>query len=236
MATGFMGANRALNQLVRKVGRRHCSSGGALAVWAALASPLAGATDVNVVGVFPGKAVLVINGAAPRTLAVGAKSTEGVKLLAVEGDSATLEIDGKRYRLAMGQGFGSGDGGGSRAETTTLTADGRGHFVTTGAVNGVPVRFLVDTGATLVSLGVSDAVRAGIEYRKGEPSMTMTANGPTQVWRVKLNAVRVGETTLNNVEAAVHAIDLPVALLGMSYLNRMEMNREGSTMTLRKRF
>ncbi len=216
--------------------RVHCSAAGVLAICAALASPIAGAIDVNVVGVFPGKAVLIINGGAPRTLAVGAKSAEGVKLLGVEGDSATLEIDGKRHRLAMGQGFGSGDGGGSRSEITTLTADGRGHFVTTGAVNGVPVRFLVDTGATLVSLGASDAVRAGVEYRKGEPSMTMTANGPTQVWRVKLNVVRVGETTLNNVEAAVHAIDLPVALLGMSYLNRMEMNRDGSTMTLRKRF
>jgi aspartyl protease family protein len=234
MATGFMGANRALNQLVRKACWLHCSAAGALVL--ALASLPAEATDVNVVGVFPGKAVLVINGGAPRTLAVGAKSPEGVKLLGVEGDNATLEIDGKRHRLAMGQGFGSGEGGGSRSETTTLTADGRGHFVTMGSINGVPVRFLVDTGATLVSIGAADAVRAGVEYRKGEPGMTMTANGPTQVWRIKLNAVRVGETTLNNVEAAVHAIDLPVALLGMSFLNRMEMNREGSTMTLRKRF
>lgn len=194
------------------------------------------ATDVSVVGLFSGKAVVVINGGAPRTLALGAKTPEGVKLVSVDADSATLEFDGRRYRLAMGQAVASKESGDSAAMMTTLTADGRGHFVTIGSINGATMRFLVDTGATLVSLGAADAVRAGIDYRKGEPGMTMTANGPSQVWRVKLDTIRVGDVTLNNVDAAVHASDLPVTLLGMSFLNRMEMKRDGNTMTLRKRY
>ena len=56
------------------------------------------------------------------------------------------------------------------------------------------------------------------------------------VSRVKLDTVRVGEIVLNNVDAMVHQNDLPIALLGMSFLNRMEMQRNGETMTLKKRY
>ena len=194
------------------------------------------ATDVNVVGLFSNKAVIMVNGGAPRTIDVGGRTAEGVKLISVDQGAATFDIDGKRHRIAMGQGVTSTAGGESSGAAATLTADGRGHFVTMGSVNGATVRFLVDTGATVVSLGTTDAVRAGIDYRKGERGMTMTANGPTQVWRVRLSNVRVGDVTLTDVEGAVLASDLPIALLGMSFLNRMEMTRDGSTMTLRKRF
>lgn len=178
----------------------------------------------------------MVNGAGPRTIDVGSKTPEGVKLISVDQGAATLEIDGKRHRVPMGQGVTSTSGGESSSAAATLTADGRGHFVTVGSVNGATVRFLVDTGATVVSLGMSDAVRAGIDYRNGQRGTTMTANGPTQVWRVRLSNIRIGDVTLNDVEGAVLASDLPVALLGMSFLNRMEMTRDGSTMTLRKRY
>ena len=98
------------------------------------------------------------------------------------------------------------------------------------------MHFLVDTGATLIAMGKTDADHANIDYRKGEPGMSMTANGPTRVWKVTLNSVRVGDVMLNQVDAAVHEQDLPIVLLGMSFLNRMEMKREGQTMTLKKRY
>lgn len=53
---------------------------------------------------------------------------------------------------------------------------------------------------------------------------------------MKLDNLRVGEITMNNVDALVHQQDMPFALLGMSFLNRMEMQREGDTMTLKKRY
>lgn len=189
--------------------------------------------EVGVVGLFPGKAVLVIDGAAPRTIPVGTRIGD-VKLLAVEQDSATVEIGGKRQRLAIGQQAYSG--GGNDAQTVSLTADGRGHFLTTGTINGATVRFMVDTGATSVALGASDARRANINLQSGRPVMVQTANGVTQAWLVKLGSVRVGDVTLHEVDGTIHQHDMPVVLLGMSFLNRMEMKRDGETLTLRKRF
>lgn len=200
-----------------------------------VAAGQAASADVAVVGLFPGKAVLVVDGAPPRTVALGARTPEGVRLLAIDGDFATVEIDGKRHRLGIGEqavSQGSADGGAS----VTLTADVRGHFVTAGIVNGASVRFLVDTGATMVSLGAGDAARAGVDFRRGEPVMTMTANGPAQAYRTRIATLRVGDIVLSDVDALVHGHDMPVALLGMSFLNRMEMRRDGQTMTLRRRY
>jgi aspartyl protease family protein len=103
-------------------------------------------------------------------------------------------------------------------------------------VNGAPVRFLVDTGATYVSLGATDAKRANIDATKGTPMMMSTANGQKQGWRVKLNSVKVGDVTLHEVDGAVSDVEMPFVLLGASFLQRMEMKQEGSTMTLKKRY
>lgn len=200
----------------------------------ALACLPAWAADVGVVGLFPNKAVLVVDGGGPRTLSVGEKTREGVRLLAVDRESATVEVDGRRHRLMIGEHAVSRPG--KDGGTVTLTSDVRGHFLTEGVVNGAGVRFMVDTGATMVSLGAGDAARAGIDTRKGEPVTTMTANGPTLAYRVKIHQVRVGDITLHDVDGLVHGQNLPVALLGMSFLNRMEMRRDGSTMTLRQRY
>jgi len=205
-----------------------------LALSCALAALSASATDVGVVGLFRDKAVLVIDGGDPRTVAVGA-SASGVKVIAVDQGTATVEIGGKRQRLAIGQhAHSGGDGGG--AQSTSLTADGRGHFITTGTVNGATVRFMVDTGATSVALGAADARRANVNLANARPVMVQTANGMTQGWVVTLGNVRLGDITLNEVEGIVHQHDMPFVLLGMSFLNRMEMKRDGQTMTLRKRY
>lgn len=202
------------------------------AVWAAPGVALA--TEVALAGVFRTKAVLVINGGQPKTLAVGQRTGEGVVLLAVDGDTAVVDVNGVRERLRLGERVVRGVSGGG--QDLYLEADGRGHFVTTGLVNGVAVQFLVDTGATLVSIGMSDARRMGIDVTRGEPGVSQTANGTARVWRVKLDSIKVGQVVLHGVDAAVHANDLPIALLGMSFLNRMEMNREGSRLVLKKRY
>ncbi len=200
-----------------------------------LATPFALAADVGLAGLFPGKALLTINGGEPRIVALGAKTDEGVKVLSIEGETATLEIDGKKRVLRVGQNVAAQSSGAGPA-TAVLTADGRGHFLTTGLINGKSVRFLVDTGASMIALGAGDARRLGIDASKGQVGHTQTANGVTQVSLVKLDTVRVGDIVLNNVDASVHQQDLPMALLGMSFLNRMEMQRNGETMTLKKRY
>jgi aspartyl protease family protein len=204
----------------------------------ALASAPAAAADIHVVALTAGKAVVSINGGKPRTLAIGQVTAEGVKLVSADSQSATFEIDGQRRTLAPGEGaavattaFGSG------GDKATLIADSSGHFVTTGVVNGTTLRFLVDTGATSVVLSSADARRIGINYLAAPRSFTQTANGVIPVYNVTLDTIRVGDITLNGVAAAVIEGDkLPVALLGMSFLNRMEMRRDGTTLTLIRRY
>jgi len=208
---------------------RHC-----IVLWLCAWNFSALAADVALVGLLPGKALVVIDGGRRQTLAVGAATPEGVKLLSIESGAAVFEIAGKSRRVALGQSVVSAPG--AARPVTTLMADARGHFVVPGSINGTPMRFLVDTGATFVSLGAADARRARIDPTKGEPGMTQTANGVVRVWRVKLASVKLGDITLLDVDASVHEQDMPVVLLGMSFLNRMEIRRDGASMTLTQRY
>ena len=199
-----------------------------------LVSSGACALDVNVVGLFPNKAVVQIDGGALQTLAVGQKSREGVVLVSVERDGATFDFEGQRMRLGLGHARMKAS---TAAASAMITADERGHFVAMGAINDVAIRFAVDTGATFVSLPASEARRLGLDYRKGEPALMQTANGVAPAYRIRLDTVRVGEVTVNGVEAVVMEGDgSQIALLGMSFLNRMDIRREGEIMTLTKRF
>jgi len=194
------------------------------------------AADVSVNGLFPNKAVVVIDGGAPRVLTVGQQPVNGVSLLSTDGETATFLIDGQKKTLKVSQHQG-GPAPASSAQSATLTANTQGHFLADGQINGGSVRFLVDTGATTVSLSSADASRLGIDYRKGQPGLMGTANGAAVAYKVKLDTVRVGNIVVNNVDAAVlEGSQMPFALLGMSFLNRMEMQRAGQTMVLIKRY
>jgi len=199
--------------------------------------PAAGhAVDINVIGLFPGKAVVVIDGGPIRTLSVGQKTAQGITLLSTDRESAIFEIGGQQKKLNIGQ-HRTGPASAQSSQSATLTADPRGHFVVEGQINGGTVRFLVDTGATTIALSSADATRLGIDYRKGVRGLVGTANGTTVAYRVKLDTVRVGDIVVNNIDAAVlEGNSMPFALLGMSFLNRMEMKHQGQTMVLIKRF
>src|SRR5207247_2680645 len=145
--------------------------------------------EVSVIGLFPGKAVVVIDGGAPRVLSVGQKPVEGVTLISTDRESATLVIDGEKKTLRIGQHQG-GQAPAPSSQSATLTADPRGHFVVDGQINGGPVRFLVDTGATTIALSSGDAARLGIDYRKGQPGMMGTATGMATAKDLKLGTQR----------------------------------------------
>jgi aspartyl protease family protein len=159
----------------------------------------------------------------------------GITVISVERSEATVEIDGKRRVLKMGQHYHAAAATADR-QSVTLAADPRGHFITEGAINGNPVRFLVDTGASTVALPAADAVRLGIDYRKGRPALSSTAAGVVQIYVVTLDTVKLGPIELTRVEASVIEQGLEIALLGMSFLNRVEMKRDGDLMTLTRRF
>ncbi len=199
-----------------------------------LLAQLAPAADISVIGLFPGKAVLVIDGGSPKTYSIGSTVADGVKLVTANDANVTIETNGKRQTIALGEHVNRSAASGPAS--VTLQADGGGHFVTQGQINGGTIRMLVDTGATMIALSASDALRLGINYRSGKTGYVNTANGTVPVYVVKLNTVKIGDIELNQVDAVVQESGLSFALLGMSFLNRTEMRREGEQMTLTKRF
>lgn len=192
-------------------------------------------TQVNIVGLFTNKAVIIINGAAPKTLSIG-QTVDGVKLLSANSQSATLEIEGKVKQLGMGQAaaFGSSV---STNPSVTLYADTQGHFVSECKINGMALKFLVDTGATHVTLNSGDAQYAKIDYKRGKPVQVSTANGVVSAYFVIIANLKIGNISLSQVPATILEGGSPsMVLLGMSALNRMEMKRQDIALTLTKKY
>ena len=206
----------------------------ALAFIGAISSSGAAAARLNVVGLFPGKAVVAIDGAAPKSLGIG-DSVAGYRLVAVDGNGATFVVDGRRETFPMGSYLAARTEHG-RA-TAVLGADERGHFGAQGSINGATTRFLVDTGATLVVLPAAEADRLRIAYRQAPRALANTANGQIAYRLVKLDRIKVGDVELLNVDAGVieAGYDGPT-LLGMSFLSRTEISRDGASMVLTRRF
>lgn len=207
----------------------------ALLVAAALAAATAAqAQGVVLAGRMGERALLVVDGRA-HTLAVG-QSANGVRLLRWHGDSAEIERGGAVYSLQIGaapaQLNAAPAGVGPGARQIVISAGPGGHFVTGGAINGRAARFMVDTGATLVSIGRDDAERLGLDLGAARNAVTQTANGPVNVQTLTLATVRVGEVELANVNAMVLPGTLPHVLLGNSWLSRFQMRRENDVMRL----
>jgi aspartyl protease family protein len=217
-------------------GPRECTAVLLAALLLAGAQPcLAQEQTLNLVGLSEGRAVIVDAKGKPKVFREGDTLPNGARLLRATSESALVELNGKRSTLKMGTHV-STAAPSSSGGRVTLTADARGHFETIGTINGATVRFLVDTGASMISMGVDDARRIGINYLQGERAYSNTANGVAPVYRVKLDTVKVGDITLNGIDGLVHEGGMPFVLLGMSFLNRLEMNRQGDMLTLVKRY
>ncbi len=181
------------------------------------------------------QAILVIDGEA-RAVAVGAE-VRGVRLLSLSAGRAEVDVNGVRRSLVLGAGAvrAQGDASGSGAASIVMTANGDGHFITQGKINGNAVTFMVDTGATVVSIGQADADRLGINYKNAPRGFANTANGRIPVSSVTLSSVRVGDVEVANVEAIVMPSQLAHVLLGNSFLTRFQMKRDNDTLRLEKK-
>jgi aspartyl protease family protein len=160
---------------------------------------------------------------------VGETSLEGVTLRSVAENAAVFEVDGKLWTLKPGQGTYS---------QTTLRGDARGQFLLTAQVNGAPLPALIDTGATSVAMNSEDAQQLGVDYLRGQRIVARTASGPTTAYVVTFASVQVGDILLTNVPGTVLDVgkrELPIVLIGMSFLRNVDMQRTGNTMLLQKR-
>jgi aspartyl protease family protein len=190
--------------------------------------------EVTLVGVFPGRAVLAAGHGVPHTLRVG-QSADGVTLVSVASDSAVVEVEGVRRTLQLGQPY-AAPAAAAGAGSLVLTADPNGHFFAQATINGGSLRVLVDTGASLVAIPSRDAERMGLRYLDGTPITLATANGTATGYRIRLDTVRLGTISISGVDAVVQDSGLSMPLLGMSFLSRTTMQRDGDRMTLVKRF
>jgi aspartyl protease family protein len=191
-------------------------------------------TNVSLVGVVGSSAVVSIDNSPPHVMAAGA-TVGNVTLVSVAGDHAMFMIDGKRESVGLGQFYGGSPNSGR--QTAVLTATSNGAFMATGTINGQTVTFMADTGASLVVMSSTEADRLGIRWRDQPTGQAQSANGMVSFHHVVLPTIKVGEIVLNNIDAAIQEQGLgSMALLGQSFLNRTEMSRSGSTMTLVKRF
>lgn len=118
--------------------------------------------------------------------------------------------------------------------SVTIRDDGSGHFKTEARVVGQRVEFLVDTGASAVVLRASTAARLGIHPAARDYNVKVTtANGESRAALVQLDSIEVGEITVRDVRALVQSDEqLPMNLLGMTFLSRVRWNHDRGKLVL----
>lgn len=109
-----------------------------------------------------------------------------------------------------------------------------GHYVASGKINGEPVKFLLDTGATDISVPAGVAEKAGLEA--GAPARARTAAGVISTYTTRIDKVELGGIVLRDVRAGINPhMRGDDVLLGMSFLRQLDFSQRGDELTLRQR-
>jgi len=181
-----------------------------------------------------GSAVLQIDGK-QRMLREGSRSPEGVLLVSADGKQAVIEVEGKRKSLTMSRQISTQFKAADKTEIRIASGQGQ-HYRTKGLINGIPVNFFVDTGATTIAMNHFEAERLGIDYRAGTPITVSTANGNAPAFIVTLSTVSVGNIVAHQVQAAVSTTDSPdEVLLGNSYLSKVDLKIDQGVLVLKEK-
>ena len=207
-----------------------------LMAWSSVIAWPARAMEVNLIGLFPGKAVISLNDGKVKIFAIGQFVSEYIKLLEANSERAIFEINGRREILTLSKHISSFSPQAVGSSQIAMRSDASGTFRGDGMINGHPLTFLLDTGAELVTFPVSIARSLGLPYHRGEPAIAVTVGGTLPAYKVRLASVQLDMLLERDVEALV--VDAPAfnaVLLGMSFLKRVNMKREGEHMTFTKR-
>jgi len=210
-----------------------------LGLWlsAILVSPVPAADSITLHALTRDKAIVLVDGVR-RVLKAGETSPEGVKLIATHtaDETAEVEVNGKPEVLRLGVVISAFTSTGKGS--AILYAEPDGHFYTEGLINGISARLVVDTGATYIAMNSAMAQRVGVDYKRtGQPGFANTASGVVRTYGVKLRSVQVGDIVLHNVDAGIIEGTHPVqVLLGMSFLGRLDMKRDGEKLELTQRY
>jgi len=192
--------------------------------------------NIRVMALFPGKAMVEVDGK-NRFLKVGKTSPEGLLLISADSSEAVIEVNGERKSYQVGAKYGGSFSASAKREVR-IPRDNRGGYTTVGSINGRTVDMLLDTGASSVAMSSVEAKRLGLQYwLNGEKTVISTASGYARGFNIVLERVQVGSISLNKVDAIVVEGGSPrEVLLGMSFLNRVDMKNSGNVMLLRSKF
>ena len=197
-------------------------------------SPVLAETSVRAIALFTDKALLEVNG--EQKVVSKGETFSGVLLQSASARSATVVIEGETLDLKPNQEI-AGNFKKREKVSLRITPDDRGMYYTRGKINGYSINFLVDTGATNVTLSGQLARRLKIDFKQGVRGRAQTASGIVTSWNVRLASVDVGGIKLSNVPATVIDGEHPAqVLLGNSFLSHTRMQKAGSTLEISKRF
>ena len=196
---------------------------------------LAAPERVLVRGLFKGAALLEIDGQ-QRLLKTGQIDTSGVKLIKADSKQAVIEIAGKRQSLSLNSLVGGSYQTVNKA-SVSLHRNLRSEYRTSIRLNGRRVEAIVDTGANLIAMSARQADSLGIAYEQGTPTRVATASGEVDGHRILLDRVDLAGIVRHHVLAVVVSGNYPQeVLLGMSFLEHLNMQEQDNILTLSPRF
>ncbi|EPK5696611.1 TIGR02281 family clan AA aspartic protease, partial [Pseudomonas aeruginosa] len=135
------------------------------------------APQVFVVGLFPGAAVLNVDGQR-KLVRVGQTGPQGVQVVSADSRKAVLRIDGVERTYELSREYNEAGYSAPQRQSFSIARGTGGHYWVAGSVNGQNMQFLVDTGATSIAMNENEARRLGIDYRvDGKPMVASTASG-----------------------------------------------------------
>jgi len=186
--------------------------------------------SIHVVGLFKNKALVVINGK-QKVLRVGQTFRE-VTLESANSKFAVLSYEDVSQTFTLGS-AGRFSANKNRNASYTITPGFGGTYQSPGTINGTVVDFIVDTGASTVSLNSQLANQLGIDYKSGKEVRVLTAADKVPGFMVTLDKVTIGSIRLKNIEATVIEGEHPqIALLGMSFLKHVTVVNSSGRMKL----
>lgn len=197
-------------------------------------SSQASADTVKVIALFTDKALLQVGD--KQKIVKKGETFEGVLLKSASGRGAIVEIDGNTVNLKLNQSMAGGYKKPDRIGTK-IYPDSLGMFYVRGLINGESTNFLVDTGASFVTISGKKARSLGIDFHQGLRSTAQTAAAVVPVWQIKLDSVNVGGIVVRNVDATVIEGNQPAeVLLGNSFLSHTHIQKAGSALEINQRF
>ncbi len=212
----------------------HFSSLAALVLATLLASTALASSPVEVLALYKDRAVLRLGGD-QTMLKVGETSDFGATLLNADPKVAKIRYQDRLYELKISNKVSSRFST-PAVKTVRLNEDSIGQYRSRGTINGQPVSFLVDTGASAVELSQREAEQIGIAYQRARRGQVTTAQGVAGAFFVDLDEVTLGGITVRGVQAMIIEGSFPTeVLLGMSFLNKVKMQNEGGVLLLSSR-